>query len=114
MVTAYSLEFDLEKNEVKSEDLAIKAHHTLQTVSSLEATCTEEGNIAYYECDRCHKYYSDEDATHELSLSEVYVAALGHNLTLHVAHDASCTENGNTVYYECDICHNQKKIQYQV
>lgn len=42
-------------------------------------TCTQNGNIAYYECNDCHKSFSDQGLTKELSDIIGSQAALGHS-----------------------------------
>lgn len=44
-----------------------------------EPTCTQNGNIAYYECNDCHKSFSDQGLTQELSDIIGSQAALGHS-----------------------------------
>ena len=44
-----------------------------------EPTCTQNGNIAYYECNDCHKSFSDQELTKELSDIIGSQAALGHS-----------------------------------
>ncbi len=41
-------------------------HTNLTHVDAVEATETTEGNIEYWHCDGCDKYYSDEDAKTEI------------------------------------------------
>ena len=45
------------------------------------ATCTQEGNIAYYQCTDpdCGKYYSDAEGKNEITLEQTIVPATGHN-----------------------------------
>lgn len=52
--------------------------HTLSHHEAIEATCTENGSIEYWECTFCGKYFSDESATTELDESEIIVPALDH------------------------------------
>ena len=40
------------------------------------ATCTTDGNIEYWECNLCHKFFSDEQMTQEVS--NLVVSATGH------------------------------------
>lgn len=42
-----------------------------------ESTCTEEGNIEYWQCGNCSKTYSDEQMTQEVK--DVVLPALGHD-----------------------------------
>ncbi len=47
-------------------------------VKAKDATCTEDGNVAYYVCD-CGKLYSDEACTKEITLADTVVKATGHD-----------------------------------
>ena len=47
--------------------------------ASKNPTCTQNGNIAYYECNDCHKSFSDQGLTQELSDIIGSQAALGHS-----------------------------------
>ncbi|MGN0823664.1 MAG: leucine-rich repeat domain-containing protein, partial [Candidatus Coproplasma sp.] len=53
--------------------------HTLTHTDAKSATCTEVGNIEYWYCTVCEKYYSDSAATTQISLTDTVVAAIGHN-----------------------------------
>ena len=68
------------------------------------ATCTEPGNNAYWSCSVCSKYFSDSEATTEIAENSWIIPALGHNKTAHEAHDATCTDVGNSAYWSCDKC----------
>ncbi len=41
--------------------------HSLEHIEAKEATCTENGNIEYWHCTLCKKYFSSEDATDEIT-----------------------------------------------
>ena len=43
---------------------------------SVDATCTTDGNIEYWECNLCHKFFSDEHMTQEVSA--LVISATGH------------------------------------
>ncbi len=53
--------------------------HNMTFTAATAATCTEAGNSAYYYCEDCGKYYSDESGTTEITLSSTVIEALGHN-----------------------------------
>ena len=53
--------------------------HTLTKTEAKEATCTEDGNTAYWYCEGCQKYFSDEKAEVEITQEETVVKALGHD-----------------------------------
>ncbi len=44
--------------------------HSLTKVERKEATADEEGNIEYYACDECGKYFSDETGEKEITSAE--------------------------------------------
>ncbi|MGN1103741.1 MAG: hypothetical protein ACI4QI_02580 [Candidatus Coproplasma sp.] len=80
------------------------AKHTGEKHEAVAATCTQTGTKEYYTCndDDCKgKYYLDEACTVEVTMEELTIAALGHSATKTDAHDATCTTDGNPVYYTC-------------
>ena len=52
--------------------------HTLESVPAVAATCTQDGNIAYWHCADCNKYFEDEEASKEITLADTVTAKLGH------------------------------------
>ena len=77
--------------------------HEMTFFAAVEATCTKAGNNAYYLCDRCGRYYEDEEGAVELSYTDdVYVAPLGHNMGDEPADhaDATCAAEG----YDKFVC----------
>lgn len=53
--------------------------HTLESVPAVAATCTQDGNIAYWHCADCNKYFEDEEASKEITLADTVTAKLGHD-----------------------------------
>ncbi|MBS7175088.1 MAG: LPXTG cell wall anchor domain-containing protein [Clostridiales bacterium] len=51
--------------------------HTPTEVKAKAATCTEDGNIAYWYCADCGKYFSDEALTKEISKDSIMIPATG-------------------------------------
>ena len=49
--------------------------HSMESVAAVEATCTEDGNIAYYKCSVCGKYFSDADGKEEITADSVVIPA---------------------------------------
>ncbi|MBR6825338.1 MAG: S-layer homology domain-containing protein, partial [Oscillospiraceae bacterium] len=45
---------------------------------AVEATCTENGTVAYYSCKACGRFYAEETCATELTDAELVVKALGH------------------------------------
>ena len=70
-------------SHIESRVIPIKEHtHALVAVAAKEPSCTEVGNIAYWECsggdNPCHALFADEAGTHEITEAETVVAATGH------------------------------------
>ena len=53
-----------------------KLTHELKQVEAKEATVTEQGNIRYYHCDNCDKYFADANGTKEISFEETVIKNL--------------------------------------
>ncbi|MGN0700804.1 MAG: chitobiase/beta-hexosaminidase C-terminal domain-containing protein, partial [Oscillospiraceae bacterium] len=84
------------------------AHGTLTHHSANPATCTEDGNIEYWTCDSCDKYFSDEDGTTQITQTQTVIEKKGHTPAAAVRENevpATCTVNGSydEVIY-CSIC----------
>ena len=88
----------------RAEKTTPKAAHDLNAVAAKDATCTTDGNIAYYECKTCHELFEDEEATKPIDKADTVIAAK-HDLVNVPAKDATCTAEGNIAYYECKVCH---------
>lgn len=69
--------------------------HTLTATAAKEPTCTEGGNIAYWYCADCGKYFADENATQEITLADTVLAPAGHAFSAEWKTD----ENGH--WHEC-------------
>ncbi|MCD7883999.1 MAG: Ig-like domain-containing protein [Lachnospiraceae bacterium] len=88
-----------------SEIPAQCAHSNVTHVAAVAATCTTAGNIEYWYCSDCGKYYSDSDLTLEVSPADLVTAATGHqNVTHTAAKAATCAATGNIEYWYCADC----------
>lgn len=47
--------------------------HTLTRVAASPAYCRKEGNIEYWKCEECGKYFADAEATQEITLEETVI-----------------------------------------
>ena len=54
-----------------------KLSHDETEYKANEPTCVLTGNIAYFHCENCKKYYSDEDCTNEISYESTIISATG-------------------------------------
>lgn len=78
--------------------------HTVTCVDKKEATCTEEGNIQYWYCGDCQKYFSDAECQIEIEASECIISSLGHSSIENPEKSPTCTEDGNVQYWYCSVC----------
>ena len=92
---------------VEQTETVIPASHKLTKVEAKAATCTEDGNIEYWTCEHCGKYFLSDDSNPEtakaVELSETVISA-SHKLTKVEAKAATCTEDGNKEYWTCEHC----------
>ena len=56
-------------------------HSDLKHIDAKAATAAEEGNIAYWYCDGCKKYFSDKDGTKEIAKADTVTAKLPPKIT---------------------------------
>ena len=91
---------------MKIEPASVQAGHThnLTPVSENPATCTTAGNIAYYTCDGCGKWFKDAAGTTEITDHSSVVIKTKHNPVLVKAKEATAAKEGNIEYYYCENC----------
>lgn len=78
--------------------------HSTEATAAVAPTCTEGGNIAYWYCTVCEKYFSDPKCTNEITLADTVLSALGHTAEAVAAKAATCTEDGHPTYWYCEAC----------
>ena len=108
--------------------------HTTEAVTPNPATCTEAGNIAYWRCNVCGKYYSDSACSTEITLADTVLPAghswvdasctepkhctvcwitegeaLSHDVSHKEASGAECVKDGNLEYWYCSRCEQYYK-----
>lgn len=88
--------------------------HSMKYVAAKSATCTSAGNIAYYYCSECGKYFADKAGSKEISKASTVVKAKGHKAVKVKGKAATFTANGLTDGSKCSVCGKvivaQKKI----
>ncbi|MBR4514834.1 MAG: chitobiase/beta-hexosaminidase C-terminal domain-containing protein [Lachnospiraceae bacterium] len=93
------------KSEITKEQTVLpKSEHKLALVPEKKATCTEDGNKAYYTCSHCDKLFEDAEGKKEITLAETVIKYEGHKLTHVEAKDPTVDEEGNIEYWTCSEC----------
>ena len=78
--------------------------HNVEHVPGKAASCTETGNLEYWLCSICGKYFTDEGFTQSTDETGVVVPALGHAMTRKEAVKPTAQAAGNIEYYVCSRC----------
>ena len=82
-----------------------KVHkHDMKKINALEATCTEAGNIEYWYCQSCNKYFSDSLGNHEITKEQTVIPAKGHTVVIDPAVEATEEHEGLTEGSHCSVC----------
>ena len=82
-------------SEQDKRDIPELGHtHTIKKVDAVPSTCKVAGNILYYECESCHKLFSDEDGKNEINIEDT-VAQLA-------AHKPGSAIKSNEIAETCD------------
>ena len=79
--------------------------HSLEYHAAKPVTCTENGNIEYWECSGCRKYFSDEQGETEITdKNSVIIVTEGHKWgEWETVKQATCTEEGKKER-QCSAC----------
>ena len=78
------------------------AGHMMTEYPYKAATCTEDGNVAYWYCNVCEKYFSDAEGANSIRENQIGIPAAGHSYTETVV-NPTCITGGYTLH-ECSIC----------
>ena len=94
---------DCNKKIATGSEIAM-LEHKLTLVEAKDATVTEQGNIKYYYCENCGKYFADVAGTKEISLSETVIQKFppeiieGNNATVNNGEKKSLTFRSNAAF----------------
>lgn len=78
-------------------------NHNLEHVEAAPATCTEDGNIEYWHCTICGKYFSDANGSHEITEASTVVPATGHTYSAEWSYDATYHWHAATCGHENEV-----------
>lgn len=86
------------------ETEVIPAAHKLTQRAETPATCGASGTKAHYYCEQCHKYFADEGAAQELTLSDISLpTSENHSWSEWTEPAVSCTQGGEKTRF-CTVC----------
>ena len=82
-------------------EVVIPHTHDLIPTEANAATCTTDGNIEYWYCADCQKYFSDGNGNTEIALADTVIDKLNHDIEHHNGQAATCTVDGWNAYDTC-------------
>lgn len=85
--------------------------HTMTATAAKAATCTENGNIAYWYCSSCKKYFTDKDGNNVVSQADTVIKAKGHTVVIDPAVEPTDENTGLTEGSHCSTCGTVLKKQ---
>ncbi len=88
--------------------------HNMQAFEKKEATCTENGNIAYWYCEDCGNYYEDATGVKAITFENTIVKAKGHTIVVDSAVPPTYSKPGLTEGSHCSVCGTVIKPQKEI
>ena len=96
--------------EAKTETIPAKGHaNPMDHVAAKPGTCMDIGNIEYWHCWKCDKYFADKDGKKQLDEDSIYIWDVDHNWK-HVKNPAGLLKNGSE-YDQCTFCKEKINVK---
>ncbi len=92
---------------------ATEIMHNMTHVYAKESSCKEEGNIEYYYCDECEKYFNDAKGENEIAANTIKTTKKNHTEVIDEAVPATCNSTGLTEGKHCSTC-NEVIVKQEV
>lgn len=84
--------------------VSAKCTHNMTAVSAKNPTCEERGNVAYWLCANCLKYFTDAEGVSQIAEENVWIAPTGHTSREIPAVAPGPNKPGATAGLECSVC----------
>ena len=100
----YFLDAEATQLATRDEILLDKLSHEGNYHAAVEADCDQIGNVEYYDCTMCNKYFENADCTVVLQEEDVFIPKTAHNYTHYEAVYGKGWEVGTAEHWYCDGC----------
>lgn len=81
-----------------------QCEHNMAAIEYSAPTCTKDGNIAYWHCTKCDRYFSDEDGRTPINIKDTVISAAGHIAVVDARVEPTDTTPGKTEGKHCSVC----------
>ena len=78
--------------------------HELEHIEASPATCTEDGNVEYWHCSVCDKYFGDANGNTEITLESIVIPSTGHTVVIDEDVAPTYDTTGLTKGSHCSEC----------
>lgn len=78
-------------------------NHNMEHHAAVPATCTEDGNIDYWHCTTCGKYFSDANGRFEITQASTVIHATGHSFSDEWSFDSTYHWHASTCEHETAV-----------
>ncbi len=83
----------------------VKEHsHKMNHINKVAASCTEAGNIEYWKCSDCGKYFTDANGINEILSEDIVIDPVGHTPVVDIAVAPTTEQTGLTEGSHCSVC----------
>lgn len=80
-------------------------HSAAVHTAAKDPTCAEAGNIEYWFCSDCGKYFKDSNYEQKITQTDTVIPATGEHKLVEVPYkDSTTTSTGNEQHWKCSIC----------
>lgn len=89
---------------LKSKEPETAHVHAMKPIARQEATCTKEGNIAYWRCNVCGRLFADDEGEKEITAEDAHIEKKEHEVVKDDAVPATHSQTGLTEGSHCSVC----------